>query len=305
MPLTWCTRCGSYFNAPAVESHETSECPFCGKDLLLYKCYSCMGVSALDLARLPRACPRCHTILRGYSGALGFSQVVVGRHPLSDMLPPPSQRRNLILIHNDNPLKTSFTRWRTLRVLVFRGAGFGYTSLDVGGFAAVADGRFPMPTIIRDCWRQRNVTTRMQTKSVLAWSKSFAKATEYAYGCIKGAMGKVSPGYLYFACVEIGVDVTQEVRVFERRFRLPTIDEGTQKEVLTPTLPKHRILACWEVQKGKDFGIARITAKHVCETGVFAQHFVETYQRIDKMCQIGKEFDYYAIGAKIDQTLRV
>ena len=101
--------------------------------------------------------------------------------------PPPE--RGDVFIHNDNPLKVNCASWRALDLLVFRGSGVAYSDLNAAGFLAAADQRFPMPTgIIRDQVAQAaQVTTHMQTKNVLAWSKSFSKATEYAAGRIKGA----------------------------------------------------------------------------------------------------------------------
>jgi len=249
-----------------------------------------MGVSAMDPHNIPTSCPRCHTLVRGLSG------------PISDLLPPPSQRQNLILIHNDNPVLTSYTIWKRLDVLVFRGARVAYEQLNQEGFAAVYDGRFPMPTIIRDKWSERGVTTRMQTKSVLAWSKSFTKALEYAYGCIQGGLSGVTPGNLYFGWVEIGVDVTEEVRDFESRFSLQPIPEGEQKEVLTPTLPKSKILASWQLIKGKGgYGSTQVIKKgrHDLSGSVSA-----TYNKIDGLCPLDVEFNFYDVGQEIDELLR-
>lgn len=286
MPLTTCIFCSSYINVPNVHSYETSGCRICRRQFMLYKCYSCMGVSTLDPGHLPVSCPRCNTLVRGISG------------PISDILPPPSQRQNLLLIHNDNPALTSYTSWRTLNRLAFRGARVSYAELHVQGFAAIADGRFPMRTIIRDKWTARSVTTRMQTKSVLAWSKSFTKAFEYAFGSIQGGLSGAKPGNLYFGWIAQGVDVTAEVRLFEQRFHLPAIDEGTQKEILTPTLPKRDIVACWQIEKGRGFGMVRIVSK-----GVYVERPPETYEWISKMCPMHEEFDLYELCEAIDKRL--
>ena len=243
-----------------------------------------MQVSAFNPAARPESCPRCHTLLRGIAG-------------------PPLERGD-IFIHNDNPLKVAYANWRTLDLLVFRGSGVSYSDLNAAGFLAAADQRFPMPTIIRDKWLSRHVTTHMQTKNVLAWSKSFGKATEYAAGQIKGAFGKVTPGHLYFAHIQRGVDVTSEVRDFERTQALPPIDEGTQKEVLTPTLPKSRVLATWEVGKGSAFGVIQVQKKTTYD-GLFSSQVVEKYQLIDKAIPPGKEFDFYEVGEQIDKLLGV
>lgn len=216
-----------------------------------------------------------------------------------------SQRQNLILLHNDTPALTSYTAWRVLNKLVFRGARTAYAELNQAGFAAINDDRFPMRCIIRDSWKARKVMTRMQTKSVLAWSKSFSKALEYAAGSIQGGLSGVKPGNLYFGCVDRGVDVTDEVRRFEAKFKLPPIDEGTQKEVLTPTLPKNRILACWQLLKGKaGFGHVIISSK-TTYPGVFSAEVLQAYQLIDQLCPSGKDFDFYLLGEKINQQLGV
>lgn len=280
MPQSSCAFCHHNINIPAVQLQESSKCPLCKKDLLLYKCTSCMNVLAFDPAAIPKSCPRCHTIIRGISGSV------------ADILPPPSQRHNSILIHNDNPPLTDNTTWGQLGVLVFRGAKVPYSELHDTGFQAVNDPRFPMRTIIRDKWKDRNVTTRMQTKSALAWSKSLSKAAEYAYGCISGGLGGVKPGNLYFAYVAQGVDVTAEIRKFELKHKLPRIDEGTQEEILTPTLPKSQILACWQLIKGKSgFGFL-VPIKKEIFAGEFPNEVVQAYKLIDEKLALEKEFDY-------------
>ncbi len=284
MALTTCIFCRSYINVPAVQAEQRFPCPACRKELLLYKCFSCMQVSAFNPAARPGSCPRCHTVLRGIAG------------------PPPE--RGDVFIHNDNPLKVDYASWRALDLLVFRGSGVAYSDLNAAGFLAAADQRFPMPTIIRDKWLSRQVTTHMQTKNVLAWSKSFSKATEYAAGQIKGAFGKVTPGHLYFAHVQRGVDVTSEVRDFERKNALPPIAEGTQKEVLTPTLPKSRVLATWEVVKGRAFGNIQVQKKNTYD-GEFPDQVMKKYQLIDKEIPLNTEFDFYEAGGKVDKLLAV
>lgn len=280
MALTTCVFCMSYINVADVASGCTHPCPVCRKDLFLYKCFSCMKVSGLNPKDPPQSCPRCHTRTRTPT----FTQV----HLTNDLL-----------IHNDKPEWTWSTQWQVLDLLVFRGAGFTFKELQAEGFKAAADTRFSQPTIIRDSWREKKVMTHMQTKAVLAWSKSISKATEYAYGCIKGGIGGAKPGVLYFAHANMGVDVTAEVRKFEQRFNLPAQAEGTQKEVLTPTFPKTQILATWTIAKAEPFGFFQITEKNI-HSEAFSLSILEMYRKIDTACPINTSLDY----EKLDHLIR-
>lgn len=159
--------------------------------------------------------------------------------------------RDDVLLHNDAPPVEGMRGWSAMSRLVFRGSGAPYAALG-GGFSAAPDGRFDKPVIIRDRWNEKRVTTHMQTKAVLAWSKSFYVALEYAYGCIKGGMGQVIPGYLHFCWIQTGLDVVEAVREWEGNnpgVFLDEIDPGQQFEIITPTVPQNCIVATWELRK--------------------------------------------------------
>ncbi len=72
MPVATCSECNHYVNVPNVDNAQAFECPFCLPDkvskkkavMVLYKCTSCMGVSLFAAKRPPRACSRCHTLVR-------------------------------------------------------------------------------------------------------------------------------------------------------------------------------------------------------------------------------------------------
>ncbi|HTH75609.1 MAG TPA: hypothetical protein VL635_14505, partial [Trinickia sp.] len=68
MPTTTCPKCNRYSTVPNVQNAAPYACPFCTsttrEPMLLYKCFSCMKVSIFAVARMPRACPQCRTIVR-------------------------------------------------------------------------------------------------------------------------------------------------------------------------------------------------------------------------------------------------
>ncbi len=212
-----------------------------------------------------------------------------------------------VYLHNSNPHVQGAIAWDKLNLLVFRGSGRSHAELQAG-FSAVADDRFPRPVIIRDHWADRRVTTRMQTKSVLAWTKSFRLAAEYAIGCISGdLMTGVRPGYLHFCWVDTGVDVVKVVREWEKEdTRLsPPIDPGQQHEVLTPTVPINRILASWELRKpaGGVFGQFYIANKTI-HPGNFAA-VRQDYDAISNLCPAGpgNVLEYGQLGDAIDRLI--
>lgn len=63
---TTCPACRNYLTVPNVQGEGTFQCPYCPQKtrLTLYKCYSCMKVSAFLPNAIPRACPRCSTLVR-------------------------------------------------------------------------------------------------------------------------------------------------------------------------------------------------------------------------------------------------
>jgi hypothetical protein len=65
MPLTQCPHCRSQIQIPDVRTDSVGTCQYCRKNIWLYKCFSCMKVTAF-LPTLPRPtrCPRCHTMVR-------------------------------------------------------------------------------------------------------------------------------------------------------------------------------------------------------------------------------------------------
>jgi hypothetical protein len=154
-------------------------------------------------------------------------------------------------IHNDTHEQDDIVTAIKLDMLVIRGASFDLQSCGTPmTFAANVNG-FEVPTIIRDCYKRGTslqnrydrpkhgvVTTHMQTKSILAWTKSLRKGVEYAKG----------NGFLYFTWCEYGLDVEATVKSFENTKQLGTLpDYGTQAEVLTAAVSKNRILGVWKV----------------------------------------------------------
>lgn len=212
-----------------------------------------------------------------------------------------------VYLHNSNPPAQGAVAWDRLNLLVFRGSGRSHAELQAG-FSAVPDDRFPKPVIIRDNWPDKQVTTHMQTKSVLAWTKSFRLAAEYAIGCISGDLSSgVKPGYLHFCWVETGLDVVKTVREWEQEdARLsPPIDPGQQHEILTPTVPINRILASWELRKpiGGIFGQFYIANK-IIHAGNFAA-VTGDYNAISGHCPVGPEnvLEYWQLGTAIDRLI--
>ncbi len=153
--------------------------------------------------------------------------------------PPPGFRARL---HNDSPPIEAWAAAQKIDAIVFRGSRVGYNSLK-GAFTPPADARFDGPCIIRDKWAERKVTTHMQTKAALAWSKNINKALEYVMGAITAG-----ESYFYVGWIESGIDVLAAVRDWEQKeARLGgPVDAGTQAEVLCESLPINRIIACWK-----------------------------------------------------------
>ncbi|HXT14291.1 MAG TPA: hypothetical protein VN706_01590 [Gemmatimonadaceae bacterium] len=299
MPQATCPRCHSYIDVENVASHDLSDCQYCRGEIFLYKCTSCMKVTALMPGQIPRACPRCSTLIRPDARRAGLTAHV-----------PPAAALTVDL-HNDMPSATASTQSVLLNRLVFRGDGTGFLSLRPPGFTAKADARFAGPVIIRDKWKEKGVTTHMQTKVVLAWSKSIYKALEYAMGCIKGGLAQDSdarasaaaavsapasgpkPGWLYVAWVEYGIDVLAAVREWERIERWPAIRPGTQEEILSPTLPLERIVGCWAIQKGASFGDIRITQHVPIPDRGLPIPVLAAYRRLAEEFHVGRELNVY------------
>lgn len=257
--------------------------------MAIYKCYSCMKVFSAqgpypDVAS-GGSCRYCRTLITD----------AVNR------IDPPPPRLSLlepgfwVYLHNDDPPLTGRTKAVRINTLVFRGDGVAYEDLNPPGFQAKADRRFDHPYIIRDSWIEKNVTTHMQTKAVLAWSKSIYKALEYALGCVKGGMGGKKYGYLYFAWVEYGVDVVDTVRAWElAKTGLGRIAAGTQEEVLSPTLPISRLIGCWRIDKSSTFGEVIIKARSDIATDHFPSTIVRDYRYYADMFPLDKAFTVYA-----------
>jgi|HubBroStandDraft_1064217.scaffolds.fasta_scaffold175473_1 hypothetical protein len=210
-----------------------------------------------------------------------------------------------VYLHNSQPFFEGATGWKHFNKLVFRGSRISYDSLR-DGFAAVPDSRFGKPCIIRDDWRDKNVNTHMQTKAVLAWSKSFYVALEYACGCIGGTLGTPTPGYLYFCSIDIGLDVTETIREWEQEnptWLSPPIDPGHQSEVITPTVAKNRILATWTLTQAGGYPNFKLSNKTV-HAGNFAAVRPD-YDRISKQCDEGGIYDYVTLGNLIDREVLV
>jgi hypothetical protein len=215
-----------------------------------------------------------------------------------------------IFLHNDTPFAEGMAGWKKIDKLVFRGSGKSYDSIG-NGFAAVPDQRFNKPCIIRDKWAAKRVTTHMQTKAVLAWSKSFYVALEYAYGCIKGGIGGEIPGYLHFCFVERGLDVLEAVRTWEAENRdlfSGAIDQGKQHEIVTPTVPRQHILATWELRKPRiidKYGAFYVHSKTL-HAGNFAS-VINAYMAISDVIPEGpgRAYEYPALGAFIDRRILI
>lgn len=210
-----------------------------------------------------------------------------------------------VLLHNSHPFLEGAAGFAPMRRLVFRGSARSYAAIGQG-FTPIVDARFPVPCIIRDNWAERRVTTHMQTKSVLAWSKSFYVALEYAVGQIKGHMGNVTPGYLHFCFAETGIDVVQAVRAWEEDASngfQGAIDPGRQHEIITPTVPRERILATWELMSVQDPENQRFLLQSKTEhAGNFAA-VKPLYDLISRSVNVGATFDYVELGNTIDRQI--
>ena len=285
MPQSACPYCNAYIQVPNVGDRDLDVCPYCNRPLLLYKCFSCMKVTAFRPNLLPAACPKCFTIIRTAAPLpLQVPPVVV---------PPPQFQ---VYLHNDNPLATGTTNGTILNRLVFRGSRVGYAAVPPAGFTAAADARFNQPYIIRDSWVARQVMTYMQTKAVLAWSKNIFKALQYAEGCISGQMGVITPGFLYVAWVDVGVDVLAAVREWERSQGWGQIPAGTQDEVLSPTLPVAKVIGCWTIVKGPAFGTIRISGRAAIATDAFPGGIVNRYNDLVSDFPLDTDINVYPDG---------
>ncbi len=164
---------------------------------------------------------------------------------------------SFVMMHNDNPAALARAEMTYLNLLLFRGSSVSYGTLDLRGFEITRgprwDNRFPDPYIIRDKWQQKNVTTRMQTKNIVAVTKSVYLALEYAFG---------NNGYFYAMYVERGIDVVNAVREWEAQKHWAQIDPGNQQEVVTTRIPKQYVLGCWKIRnidhKNMNFMIEKI-----------------------------------------------
>ena len=206
--------------------------------------------------------------------------------------PPATDQTFRAHIHNDDPVQDDIVTAGRLDILVIRGATFDLaTCTDPMTFVANVNG-FEVPTIIRDCYKRGVamggsrptrgvVTTHMQTKSILAWTKSLRKGIEYAKG----------NGYLYLAWCEFGMDVEATVRDFEQRKALGQLpDYGTQAEVLTAAVSKNRILGVWKVVSvgaadGVQFNITAFT-DNAQRSAAIPQAVVTQYDQVKARLQL-------------------
>ncbi|MET0649950.1 MAG: hypothetical protein ABW208_25355 [Pyrinomonadaceae bacterium] len=255
------------------------------------------------------------------TAAIQYAANVLGiKQTLYDMSAPDRERvknymrahndlvmRDDVFLHNSAPFIEGMRAWSPMSRLVFRGSGAPYAALG-SGFSAVPNERFDKPVIIRDEWRAKHVMTHMQTKAVLAWSKSFYVAVEYAYGCIKGNLEQgVIPGYIHFCWVDMGLDVVQAVREWEGNnpgVFLQEIDPGQQFEIITPTVPQNRILASWELRKapGGAFGQFVITDKTI-HPGHFAAVMNDYNAISNALPNVNHTYDYPERGNYVDQQV--
>lgn len=67
MALAQCPVCRSSIQVPNVVNSQDSSCQYCRKPIWLYKCFSCMKVTAFAPGSKPPKCPHCFTMVR--SGA--------------------------------------------------------------------------------------------------------------------------------------------------------------------------------------------------------------------------------------------
>jgi DNA-directed RNA polymerase subunit RPC12/RpoP len=64
MPFCKCYACKVSFQVENIDTSTLAECPYCKQELNLYKCFSCMKVSAINVDDPPDKCPHCFTLLR-------------------------------------------------------------------------------------------------------------------------------------------------------------------------------------------------------------------------------------------------
>jgi hypothetical protein len=267
-----------------------------------YKCFRCMKVFEADgpfpTAAAGGSCKFCKALITDPVN-LVRSPVVQGRQRSQSSPPavhsPQTPRIKLpgltkINLHNDGPPEVSGEAPTSkLNLIAYRGSRVDYAAIKQGGgFRAQPDARFDGPWIIRDKWIAKGVRTHMQTKAVLAWSKNKYKALEYTIGSISG--GK---GYLYVAWLEYGFDVVQTVRQWEKQNNWPLIDAGTQDEVLSDTVPPSRILGCWEMARGQQFGDLKVMKKLAVSPEGIPVDVMKQYETMDALFPEGKVFSVY------------
>lgn len=99
MPLTHCRHCRRYIQIPDVTTDEAGACPYCRSDLWLYKCFSCMKVTAfLDTLPRPARCPSCQTMVRS-----------------GKPLPPPPVRKRIAIEIGHSPGTGNIANARHIR----------------------------------------------------------------------------------------------------------------------------------------------------------------------------------------------